>query len=325
MAYVYKHIRLDNEEIFYIGICSNDKENRAYSKSSRNNMWNKIVSKGGYRVEFVKQNITFEEAKKLEINLIKDYGRKDLGLGALSNMTDGGDGTAGWIAPQEFKNAVSERVRGDKNYMYGKTHSEETKDKLRQINKGKKLPQSQIDNIRKSLIGKTHSEETKKKIGDKHRGKIISEESKQKFRETMTGRESSLKGTKFSDERLIAHKNMMANKIVSDETKKKISDSRKGDKHPFFGKPCSESRKENIRKALVGRVFTEEWKSNMSKAQIGLQSGGKNPRAKMVINLENGIYYDCAKDVSKIYNIGYSNLKSKLNGGVQNKTQFIYV
>ena len=37
MAYVYKHTRLDTNEIFYIGIGSDNSFNRAFSKKKRNN------------------------------------------------------------------------------------------------------------------------------------------------------------------------------------------------------------------------------------------------------------------------------------------------
>jgi len=54
MATVYKHIRLDTLEVFYIGIGKEIK--RAYSKQRRNKYWNSIVSKHGYKVEIFKDN-----------------------------------------------------------------------------------------------------------------------------------------------------------------------------------------------------------------------------------------------------------------------------
>lgn len=91
MALVYQHRRKDSNLIFYIGITSNNK-NRPYCKQ-RNKYWKNIVSKYGYIVEILIEDISTEEAKDIEIGLIEYYGRKDLGLGVLVNMTDGGDGT----------------------------------------------------------------------------------------------------------------------------------------------------------------------------------------------------------------------------------------
>ena len=94
MAYVYRHRRLDKNEIFYIGISDSVKEgiHRANNKSTRNNIWKKISNKTDYSVEIIASNIDIEDAKELEIFLINIYGRIDLKTGSLSNMTDGGDG-----------------------------------------------------------------------------------------------------------------------------------------------------------------------------------------------------------------------------------------
>ena len=90
MAIVYRHRRLDNHEVFYIGIGRTEK--RAYSKWNRNTYWKNIVSKHGYNVELLAKGLSWEDACELESFLIEEYGRKDLGTGQLVNMTDGGDG-----------------------------------------------------------------------------------------------------------------------------------------------------------------------------------------------------------------------------------------
>jgi len=43
--YVYKHIRLDKNEPFYIGIGSTENYARAFSRSIRNDIWKKITGK----------------------------------------------------------------------------------------------------------------------------------------------------------------------------------------------------------------------------------------------------------------------------------------
>lgn len=90
MAIVYKHINPNTKETFYIGIGKSKK--RAYSKHSRNKYWKNYTKKYGFEVEILKENISWNEACKLEIELIKKFGRKDLGKGKLLNMTDGGEG-----------------------------------------------------------------------------------------------------------------------------------------------------------------------------------------------------------------------------------------
>ena len=57
MAYVYKHIRKDNNEIFYIGIGNDDSYERAYQTKSRNIFWKHIVNKTDYFVEIIEDNL----------------------------------------------------------------------------------------------------------------------------------------------------------------------------------------------------------------------------------------------------------------------------
>jgi len=124
MAIVYRHRRLDTNEIFYIGIGKEEK--RAFNKKDRSLWWKRIIDKTIYNVEIISKDLTWEDAKELEMFLISLYGRRDLGLGTLVNMTDGGDGTLGSIGQI-----------GDKNGFYGKTHSNKTKEKLSIAHTGK--------------------------------------------------------------------------------------------------------------------------------------------------------------------------------------------
>jgi hypothetical protein len=93
MPYLYRHIRLDKNEPFYIGIGSDDdKYSRAYEKSRRNSHWTNIIKNTEYHVEILFEDITWEEACKKEMEFIKLYGRKDLKTGTLCNHTNGGEG-----------------------------------------------------------------------------------------------------------------------------------------------------------------------------------------------------------------------------------------
>ena len=63
---------------------------------------------------FLKQNLTDEEARKHEVDMIAVLGRKDLGTGILRNMTDGGEGCAGRVLSEETKKKLSEAHKGKK-------------------------------------------------------------------------------------------------------------------------------------------------------------------------------------------------------------------
>lgn len=115
MAYVYRHIRLDNNQPFYIGIGDDNTYERAYSKHNRNNYWNNIVSKYGYRVDILIDDIEYDFAIDKEIEFISMYGRVDIKTGILCNLTDGGEGHKGIVRSKETLLKFSNAKLGNKN------------------------------------------------------------------------------------------------------------------------------------------------------------------------------------------------------------------
>jgi hypothetical protein len=95
MAYLYRHIRLDKNEPFYIGIGSDNKYKRAHNKKGRSYSWKDIAYNVSYEIEILLDNLSWEDACNKEIEFIAMYGRIDLNKGTLVNMTDGGDGQLG--------------------------------------------------------------------------------------------------------------------------------------------------------------------------------------------------------------------------------------
>lgn len=108
---VYRHRRLDTNDIFYVGVGSID---RAYSKdpNKRNIIWNRIVNKTDYEVEIIYKNLTKELAFELEMFLISLYGRKNIKTGILCNLTDGGEGSFGYKPTLETRLKISKRNKG---------------------------------------------------------------------------------------------------------------------------------------------------------------------------------------------------------------------
>jgi hypothetical protein len=129
MAYVYRHIRLDKNEVFYVGIGSDKYYSRAYTKWGRNKLWKNIVDKTEYSVEILFEDLDWELACKKEIEFIKLYGRKDLKNGTLTNLTDGGQGSLGTKRTDEHKKILSERMKG-KRLALGIKQTEEAKNKI---------------------------------------------------------------------------------------------------------------------------------------------------------------------------------------------------
>lgn len=99
--FVYKHVRLDTSEVFYIGIgkirISDDattwkmKHYRAFSKQGRNPIWKRIVAKTEYEVEVIHDDLSKKEAIEHEMCLINDIGRRCDSSGVLSNISIGGE------------------------------------------------------------------------------------------------------------------------------------------------------------------------------------------------------------------------------------------
>jgi hypothetical protein len=193
MAYVYRHIRLDKNEPFYIGIGKLPNYKRAFEKQKRNQFWQNIVAKTDYEVEILFDDISWEEAEKKEIEFISLYGKRDNGTGCLVNISNGGGGTKGFKHSEEAKKKIS---LASKN-MVRKPISEETKQKIRETLTGR------IG----SNKGFKHSNETKEKLRlhnlgkvGPNKGKIMSEETKQKIRDTKKLNPTCRKNTKTTEE-----------------------------------------------------------------------------------------------------------------------------
>jgi hypothetical protein len=166
MAYLYRHIRLDKNEPFYIGIGSDDKYKRANSKKNRNNHWKSIVSKTEYEVQILCDDISYEYAKEKEIEFIDIYKRKE-DKGTLCNITKGGDG------------------------ILGLKHTEESKRKMGAPHKGKKISEWHRKRISEAHKGKVLTKETRLKMSEKALGEKnsrygvkISDSTKEKMRKS---------------------------------------------------------------------------------------------------------------------------------------------
>ena len=157
MFYVYEHTRPDTNAIFYVG---KGKGNRSNDLNNRNNHWKNIVAKtNGFDVRKIAQDIDEELALLCEqerIDQLKRIGVK------LCNMTNGGEGTSGRVLSSESKAKIGVRHSqesydkalekrkamypftadhiknmslahlGKKNYMFGKTHLQEAREKIKQ-------------------------------------------------------------------------------------------------------------------------------------------------------------------------------------------------
>jgi hypothetical protein len=165
-CYVYRHIRLDKNEPFYIGIGTGRNYKRAKGRGStqRSEFWNRVVNKTKYEVEILMDNLTWLEACDKEKEFIKLYGRINLGTGTLVNMTDGGDGRYGHI---KSESSIRKQSASFRKTMQNKTWTEEHKratgDTFRTLNKNPEFTKKRIEGIRRSAS----------KIGEKLSKKVV--------------------------------------------------------------------------------------------------------------------------------------------------------
>jgi hypothetical protein len=109
---VYRHIRLDTNQVFYIGMGN---EKRAHSKYSRNKYWKNIVNSTKWFSEIILSELTLKQAHEKEKEFIMLYGRKNIGKGTLCNLTDGGTGGLGLKHTDQSKNKMKGRIPYNKN------------------------------------------------------------------------------------------------------------------------------------------------------------------------------------------------------------------
>lgn len=101
MHYLYRHIRLDTNQVFYVGLGTKTRQDkfftiksefyRAYDFKKRNTVWKRIAAKTNIRVEilFESNDLSFIQQKEKEF--ISMYGRLVNDTGSLANLAEGGN------------------------------------------------------------------------------------------------------------------------------------------------------------------------------------------------------------------------------------------
>lgn len=124
--------------------------------------------------------------------------------------------------------------------------TEETKRKIGEKSKGRKLSAKHIQGIKDRNTGRVVSEEQKKRISDTLKGRVFSDDHKKKIG-------AKHKGRKHSDEFRQAVSERRKGKKLTDEQRAEWSKNRMGEKNNFFGKKHSEEAKRKMREARVLR------------------------------------------------------------------------
>lgn len=97
---------------------------------------------------------------------------------------------------------------------------------------------------------------------------------------------------------------------------------RSGDKNTMYGRTQSPEARAKISAKAKGRVHSEEAKRKMSEQR----SMGRNVHAKLILNTDTGIYYECGKEAwMTLSNYAFSTFRSKMNGKIKKGLPFKYV
>ena len=147
-------------------------------------------------------------------------------------------------------------VKGDANPMFGKTHTDESKEIMR-IKRGHDKRYEPTDEHRE-ICSKTH------------KGKIVSDETREKISKNRKGKNSGFnhpmykKKMPFETREKISKANK--GRFVSDETREKISKAKKNKVRGKF----SDEWKKNISKANKGKIMSDETKKKLIKSKTGM-------------------------------------------------------
>ena len=221
-------------------------------------------------IEKLMENVSEQQAKAEEIRLIALHGRADLGLGPLTNMTDGGEGQSGRIWTEESRQKLIDNHGSKNKKMYnngieGKYFAENEQ------------PDGWIKGRLEEYIRTGEQHPNYGKINPTKVGGLKWYNNEKEMFRFVEGEqpEGWVKGTLHKGEN-----NPNYGRIVTEEQKRSQSEKMSGENHPFYGKPCSEERRRNISKANKGRKLTEEQRNNISDRMIGKGIGKDNPNYK---------------------------------------------
>lgn len=247
--YVYILYRPWNNEPCYVGKGQGDRVNWHFQVAGKhyNRRLANILKKAGGIVphQIVFQTDNEQEALTEEIRLIAFYGRADLGLGPLCNLTNGGEGTSGVLFTEERRSKMSAALKGrtfsDETLAKmrlsanGKVVSSETRARMSAAHIGKKLSADTIEKMRKTKTGQKFTAEHCANIGKSKLGQVVSEETREKVRIGSTGRHYSA------------------------ETRARIGEGHRG-------KTLTEAHKAQVRAFRLGTKASEETRRKMSEA-----------------------------------------------------------
>jgi len=206
------------------------------------------------------------------------------------------------MAREEF----AARNTGPNNPNYGKPLPEWQKERLRQINTGKKQSPESIEKRRQQAIGRPSP----------RKGCKLTPEQVEAVRKSSTGRKHSVEAIEK-----IRAANLW--RVLSDQHRERLSIAKLGKKN---AQPVSAETRHKLSLALKGKRPSEEARQKMSASRIGRthsketlasfsesRSGSGNSRSRSVVCYTTGEVFGCVKDAAERFCIVPSTLRAALN------------
>lgn len=136
----------------------------------------------------------------------------------------------GYRFSEDAKKKMSERMKGNR-YLLGHKHSPETIQKLKLAHQN--ISDELREKYRITSLGRKHSEETKKKIGEGNKGKTITKEQREKISLSRLGKYTGKKNPFYNKNHTEETKLKISNANTgrrhkhTEEAKKKISEAKR--------------------------------------------------------------------------------------------------
>lgn len=213
---IYKIQSIIKPERYYIGSATNIAERyKTHFKALRSNLHHSSKLQNHYNKY---------GAEDLQLSILLECNKEELlaeeqyfinSLSPYFNICKVAGSPLGVIRSEATRKKLSEINKGSISGFKGKHHSEETKQRLREINQGKTLSEETKLKLKEENKGKPKTEEIKKrmsqakrlqsketriKISEAKRGKPMREETKQRLSKIFKGRPSPNKGKSLSEE-----------------------------------------------------------------------------------------------------------------------------
>jgi len=350
-CFIYRHIRLDKNEPFYIGkgtrkdLANTFKHQyyRAFESKNRNVFWNAIVKKTDYRVEILYDDLTNEQAFEKEREFINIYGRTNLKLGTLANLSDGGEGNMNYVVSDKTRLILKQKAK--EQYI---NSSPEHKEKMRLLSASRVGEKHPMFNKKNELVPwskdiiNTETLEVIKSVGllsrliNINRATLSSYLNGSNKNPTPYCYLEDYKKNNYKVNEEVAPLNN-CKKVINVATNEVFDSIQKAANSINITKSSLHRQINGSRRNQTPMCYLKDYDSKSYKVMQpkrviesydhlkGIHSGGKNPSAKKVINVATGEIFGCAKDVATKYGYSYKNFSQKLLGKRKNNTNFKYI